>query len=136
MSRTLPALLGYIVWSFVQQFILQDYFLLRLRRLLPNARAAVVAAALLFSQAHLRSPLLTVAALFWGIVSCALFLRYRDLYSLGVVHTVFDLCILVTVPDSVHRQMRVGLVYLQYHTATYSGEPQRPYRVDASMGKS
>ena len=116
--------LGYIVWSFVQQFILQDYFLLRLRRLLANARAAVLAAAFLFSVAHLPSPLLTVAALFWGIASCALFLRYRDLYSLAVAHAILGLCILVTVPDRVHHQMRVGLGYLQYHAATYSAQPQ------------
>ena len=75
-------------------------------------------------MAHLPNPLLTVAALFWGIASCALFLRYHDLYSLAVAHAILGLCILVTIPDSVHHQMRVGLGYLQYHAATHSAQPQ------------
>jgi len=70
---------GYLLWAFEQQFILQDYLLLRLLRILPNESTAVLTAAVLFSTAHLPSPLLTVATLGWGIVACTLFLRYRNL---------------------------------------------------------
>lgn len=105
---------GYILWAFVQQFILQDYFLGRLLRVLPGKSSAVIAASVMFSLAHLPNPLLTVATLVWGAVACVLFLRYRDLYSLGVAHAIFGLCIAFTVPNAIHHQMRVGLGYLRY----------------------
>lgn len=106
---------GYVIWSFVQQFILQDYFFLRFRRLVPTSYGAVAATAILFSLAHLPNPVLTVTTLFWGAAACLLFLRYRDLYSLGAAHAILGLCIAFTVPDAVHHQMRVGLGYLAYH---------------------
>ncbi len=106
---------GYLLWAFEQQFILQDYFLLRLLRILPNRSAAVIAAAVLFSTAHLPSFVLTVATLAWGIVACTLFLRYRNLYALGLVHGVLGLCVAISVPDAVTHHMMVGLGYLRYH---------------------
>lgn len=106
---------GYVIWSFIQQFILQDYFFLRFRRLVPNVNGAIAATAILFSLAHLPNPVLTIATLFWGAASCFLFLRYRDLYSLGAAHAILGLCIAFTVPDAMHHQMRVGLGYLTYH---------------------
>lgn len=104
----------YVAWALVQQFILQDFFFTRLVRLLPSRSAAVAVAGLLFAVAHLPNPLLTVATLVWGVAACALFLRYRDLYSLGVAHAVFGLCLAVTIPNTVHHSMRVGLHYYQY----------------------
>ena len=43
----------------------------------------VVAAAGLFSLAHLPNPVLTPVTLVWGIAACMLFLRYRNIYSPG-----------------------------------------------------
>jgi hypothetical protein len=105
---------GYLLWAFEQQFILQDYFLLRLLRILPNQSVAMIAAAVLFSTAHLPSPVLTAATLAWGIISCALFLRYRSLYALGCVHGILGLCVAISVPDAVTHHMMVGLGYLHY----------------------
>ncbi len=106
--------LGYVTWSFVQQFILQDYFLLRLRRHIRSTSVGIAAVATLFSLAHLPNILLTAGTLIWGYLACTLFLRYRNLYSLGLAHAIFGLCIAVTVPDAVHHQMRVGAGYLNY----------------------
>jgi hypothetical protein len=106
---------GYIVWSIMQQFLLQSYFLLRLLRLLPGKIAPILAAAAIFSLAHLPNPILTPVTFIWGIVACVLFLRYRNIYTLGIAHGIMGLCIAVTVPNSLHRHMRVGLGYLRYH---------------------
>lgn len=106
---------GYLLWAFGQQFILQDYFLLRLRRILPNQSVAIITTAVLFSAAHLPSLVLTVASLAWGVVACTLFLRYRNLYALGLVHGILGLCVAISVPDAVTHHMRVGLGHLQYH---------------------
>jgi hypothetical protein len=106
---------GYIVWSLMQQFLLQSYFLLRLLRLLPGKIAPIVSAAGIFALAHLPNPILTPITLLWGVVSCILFLRYRNIYALGVAHGILGLCVAVTVPNSLHHHMRVGLGYLRYH---------------------
>jgi Type II CAAX prenyl endopeptidase Rce1-like len=106
---------GYLAWSLLQQFILQDYFLLRLLRLIPGkAAAAVSAAAILFASVHIPNPVLMLGTLLWGMAACILFLRYRDLYSLGVAHCLLGICIAVTVPAHIHHGMRVGLGYRQY----------------------
>jgi hypothetical protein len=99
----------------MQQFLLQSYFLLRLLRLLPGKAAPVVAATGIFALAHLPNPILTPITLVWGAVSCILFLRYRNIYALGVAHGILGLCVAVTVPNSLHHHMRVGLGYLRYH---------------------
>lgn len=109
---------GYVVWALLQQFVLQDFFLLRLTRLLPSKGAAVFSAALLFSIAHLPNPVLTVATLVWGLAACAIFLKYRSLYALGLAHGILGICIAITVPNAIHHHMRVGLGYLRY-----DGEP-------------
>jgi membrane protease YdiL (CAAX protease family) len=104
----------YLLWAFLQQFMLQDYFLLRLLRLLPSKTGAVLVAAVLFASAHVPNPLLVVVTLFWGAAACTLFLRYRDLYSLGLAHAIVGMCLAITVPNAVHHHMRVGLGYLRY----------------------
>ena len=106
---------GYIVWSIMQQFLLQSYFLLRLLRLLPGKAAPILAATGIFALAHLPNPILTPITLVWGAISCILFLRYRNIYTLGLAHGIMGLCVAVTVPNSLHHHMRVGLGYLRYH---------------------
>ncbi len=78
----------------------------------PNPSAAVIAAAVLFSAAHIPGLLLTVGTLAWGIVSCTLFLR--TLYALGLVHGILGLCMAISVPDAVTHHIMVGLGYLHY----------------------
>ena len=112
---------GYSLWAFAQQFLLQDFVLLRLLRLLTSRMTAVIMAGGLFAIAHLPNPLLTWAALIWGLASCLLFLRYRNIYSLALAHAIFGICIAVTIPGQVDHNMRVGRGYSTYH-------PPSPHR--------
>jgi hypothetical protein len=105
---------GYAIWSLAQQFLLQDFFLLRLLRLLPSTRAAVITAAGLFAFAHLPSPILTAVTFVWGIAASVHFLRYRNLYLLGLAHAICGICIAVAIPGPVTHNMRVGLGYVTY----------------------
>ncbi len=105
---------AYAVWSGVQQFLLQCFFLSRLLRLLRNPRTAAFAAAGLFAFAHLPNPVLMVLTIVWGSAACLIFLRYRNLYPLAIAHAVLGITIAMVVPGHVDHNMRVGLGYLRY----------------------
>jgi len=115
---------AYTIWAFLQEFLLMDFFLLRLLRLLPNKKTAVMAAACLFALAHLPNPILVPVTLLWGIVACLLFLQYRNLYTLGMAHAIFGICIATTVPGPVDHNMRVGLGYLYYRPPAHHQRSQ------------
>jgi len=115
---------GYALWALMQQFILQVYVLLRFLRLGLRRGTAIAAATLLFAVAHLPNPVLVPAVLVWGAVSCALYLRYRNLYPLALAHGLLGMCLAVTVPNAINHHMRVGLGYLHYpseHRHWHSG---------------
>jgi membrane protease YdiL (CAAX protease family) len=109
---------AYIIWALMQQFILQSYFLLRLLRLLPGKALPILVATGIFALAHLPNPILTPLTFIWGAIACVLFLRYRNIYTLGIAHGIMGLCVAITVPNSLQRHMRVGLGYLRYHPRT------------------
>jgi membrane protease YdiL (CAAX protease family) len=106
---------GYTVWSFVQQYLLQGYFLFRFLRLVPRREWAALAAAIIFAAAHLPNPILTPITLIWGIVACFVFLRCRNVYPLAMAHAILGITVAITVPGPVVHNMRVGLGYLRYH---------------------
>lgn len=105
---------GYILWTFVQQLLMQCFFLPRLLRLLPNPKLAALVAAIIFAAAHLPNPILTPLTLLFGLAACLLFLRYRNLYTLAITHAILGVTLTVTVPAAVHHNMHVGLGYLTY----------------------
>jgi membrane protease YdiL (CAAX protease family) len=105
---------AYALWTFVQQFLMQCFFLSRFLRVLPSPRSAALATALLFALAHLPNPILAPVTLIWGFAACLIFLRYRNLYTLGMAHAIFGIMIAITIPGPVVRNMRVGLGYLTY----------------------
>src|SRR5258708_2817114 len=105
---------GYVLWTLYQQFLLQDYFMPRLTRLLTSEAVAIGLSAVLFAAAHLPNLPLTVATLIWGAVSCSLFRRYRNLYALGFAQGLLGLCFAICLPDAWHHHLRVGLGYLHY----------------------
>ncbi len=106
---------GYFLWTIYQQFLLQDYFLPRMTRILASGPEAMLFVAVLFAAAHLPNLVLTVATFVWGVTSCMLFRRYHNLYAVGLAQGLLGLCFAVCVPDALHHHMRVGLGYLHYH---------------------
>lgn len=113
-TQWVDTFLGYTLWSFLQQFLMQGYFLLRLIRILPDGRWAAIATAGIFALAHLPNPILTPMTLLWGFVACSVFLRFRNIYPLGMAHAIFGICIAVAFPGPVVHNMRVGLGYIRY----------------------
>jgi membrane protease YdiL (CAAX protease family) len=105
---------GYVLWTLYQQFLLNDYFMPRLTRMLTNEVAAITVAALLFAVAHLPNLPLAAATLVWGALSCVLFRRYRNLYALGLAQGLLGLCFAVCIPEALSHHLQVGLGYLNY----------------------
>ena len=105
---------GYTVWAFMQQLLLQGYFLARLLRVVPSKTWAVIIAATVFALVHLPNPILTPVTLLWGLVACFVFLQSRNVYPLAIAHAIFGICVAITVPATMHHNMRVGLGYLTY----------------------
>lgn len=109
--------IGYILWTIYQQFLLQDYFMDRLLRLGVSASSAVIVAGMMFAAAHMPNLVLAAATLVWGVLSCVLFRRYHNIWMLGLAQGLMGLCFAVCVPDYLHHHLRVGLGYLRYHPA-------------------
>lgn len=106
---------GYAVWALVQQLLLQDFFLSRMMRLLPGRRgAAIAAAAGVFAAAHLPNPILTPMTLVCGVIACAAFVKYRNIWTLAMAHALLGVTLAITMPAALIRNMRVGLGYLEY----------------------
>ena len=104
---------GYVLWSFIQEFILNSFFFATLERLL-DQRRAFWSAVFLFVFAHVPNAVLMVATLFLSFVFVNLFRRYRNVYPLGLGHAILGLTIALTVPDRFLAHMRVGLGYLHF----------------------
>ncbi|MGH9521740.1 MAG: CPBP family glutamic-type intramembrane protease [Terriglobales bacterium] len=104
---------GYVLWSFVQEFILNSFFFLTLKRLL-DRRKAVWGTVFLFVFAHIPNPVLMAATLILSAVFVPLFRRYRNIYPLGLGHAILGLTIAITVPDRFLAHMRVGLGYVHF----------------------
>jgi len=104
----------YAIWALVQEFILQSFIYVRLE-LVVGSRWAVLGAACLFALAHVPSPLLTVLSFLGALLFCEMFRRYRNIYTLGLVHAALGLTIASSLPDQLLHHMRVGIGFLVYH---------------------
>lgn len=114
---------AYAIWACAQQFLLQGFFLLRLSRVISGERQAALAAAALFAGAHMPNPFLVPVTLVWGVLSCLLFLRYRNLYPLMIAHAILGITVAMTVPGPVDHNMRVGLGYVVYRQHMHTHHP-------------
>jgi len=104
----------YAIWAFLQQFMLQSFFFVRLESRL-GSRRAVLATTILFAAAHIPNPILTIGSLFAGFFFCEMFRRYRNIFPLGVVHVILGLTMAASVSDALLHHMRVGIGFVQFH---------------------
>jgi len=104
----------YAVWAFLQQFMLQSFFFVRLESLL-GSRRAVLATTILFAAAHIPNPILTIGSALAGFFFCEMFRRYRNIFPLGLVHVILGLAMAASVSDALLHHMRVGIGFVQFH---------------------
>ena len=98
---------AYVPWGIFQQYVLNGYFLNRLDRSLPH-RSAVMLSAALFSGAHLPNWFLMGVTLVAGYVSARIYLRYKNLYFLGMAHGTLGFLLYLVIPDAISHHLVVG----------------------------
>lgn len=112
-DRALLSWAAYLPWGLFQQYILNGYFLNRFGALF-SRRAAPMAAAALFSGAHLPNGFLMVVTLVLGYVCTRIYQRYNNLYFLGLAHATVGFFLFLVVPDSISHHLTVGPGWFQH----------------------
>lgn len=100
-------LLAYCPWGIFQQYLLNGYIANRLLAV-ASARYVPLMAATLFAGAHLPNWFLMAVTFVTGYVSTKIFMRYRNIYFLGLAHAVIGTLLFVVVPDSISHHLTVG----------------------------
>jgi membrane protease YdiL (CAAX protease family) len=65
-------------------------------------------AATLFAGVHLPNWFLMVVTFAMGYYSAKIFMRYRNIYFLGLAHAVIGTALFVVIPDSISHHLTVG----------------------------
>ena len=85
----LPLLGLYPIWGVIQQFLVQGLFAANLAKTELGIRhqlVVVVASALVFASAHLPAADITLATFLLGMAFTPIYLRFRNLWPLGLYH--------------------------------------------------
>ncbi len=98
---------AYIPWGVFQQYLLNGYFANRLMAI-SSARHVPYIAAALFSWSHLPNWFLMLVTFVTGYYSTKLYMKFRNVYFLGLAHGVIGSVLFVVVPDSISHHLTVG----------------------------
>jgi hypothetical protein len=99
----------YCIWGLFQQYALNGYFVNRLTAAHGrHSRAVPVAAAALFALAHVPNWFLTAVTFFAGWLCAHFYLKYRNLYPLGLAHGLLGTVLFLTVPEPITQHFYIG----------------------------
>ncbi|MGC8795089.1 MAG: CPBP family intramembrane glutamic endopeptidase [Bryobacteraceae bacterium] len=118
LRRTPGSLTVYLLWGLVQQWMLNAYFLNRLRQA-GCGRCAPLAATTLFVLAHAPNWFLMAVTLPGGYLATRVYLRYRSLWVLGAAHGLIGFLLNLVIPDEVSGRFLVGPRYVLHRWETY-----------------
>ncbi len=108
-GEAIMGIAAYSIWGLFQQYLLNGYFVNRFNELsgAPPDAVALLAAAL-FAIAHLPNSFLMLVTLIGGYVAAKVYLRYRNLYVLGLAHGVLGFLLSQSLPDWLTGHFYVG----------------------------
>jgi hypothetical protein len=95
-------------WALLQQYMLLGFSNHRLRLIVGQGRASVVATAALFSLLHLPNPALTVACAAGGYIWAREYEREPNLFATAITHGVASAFLANTLPGWLLKNMVVG----------------------------
>ncbi|MBI2063665.1 MAG: CPBP family intramembrane metalloprotease [Candidatus Yanofskybacteria bacterium] len=104
-----------VMWGFLQQCILNGFFVNRLAGFFENENNAGIkwGAGGLFALAHMPNWFLMAVTFFGGWVCAKIYLKHRNLYFLGLAHAIIALLLYLFVPDSIGHHLVVGPEYFK-----------------------
>ncbi|MHC4551016.1 MAG: hypothetical protein ACYTEZ_19880 [Planctomycetota bacterium] len=102
----------YAAWGPIQQYGLCAFVFNRLRQAGLSALGAALCAAVLFAMIHSPNWVLVGVTACAGFVSCLLFRRHPNIFSLGLAHGVLALAVYYAWPPAWHQGLTIGGIYL------------------------
>ncbi len=113
MPRTFMSILAnfstYIGGGIFQQFFLNSFLLLRIKEISRSNIIAVPIAAVLFSLMHAPDWKLMLLTLLGGLLFCILFLRNRNIFTLGLTHATVATAFFVFLIPGLISNFQIGL---------------------------
>ena len=100
-------LVAYCPWGIFQQYLLNGYIANRLLAV-ASARYVPLISGAIFAGAHLPNWFLMMVTFVTGYYSTKVFMRYRNIYFLGLAHAVIGTVLFVVIPDSISHHLTVG----------------------------
>lgn len=97
-NQVIYRVLAYVVISIpVQEIIFRGYMVTRLEQFSKNKYFLISISALLFSLIHwpLNSLLITLGSFIFGVFLANSFVRYRNLYTLMIIHSILGIVLLL-----------------------------------------
>jgi membrane protease YdiL (CAAX protease family) len=107
-GKILTGFLQYIPFGIVQQFFLNSFLYLRLKKVLGNNGAAIICTVTIFSLLHVPNTALMLFTAVGGLIFCYLFSRNRNIFSLGVMHGIVGMIALVLLVPGFMKSFTVG----------------------------
>lgn len=104
---------GYCLWGLFQQYVLNGYFVNRFHDAAP-ARYVPALAGALFATVHLPNWFLMAISFVAGYLCAQIYLKYRNLYFLGIAHGAIGFLLFLVVPDTISRHLTVGPAWFSH----------------------
>lgn len=100
----------YCCWGLFQQYLLNGYFVNRFQEAFPQGthRSIALTASLFFAGVHTPNWFLMIITLAGGYLCARAYLKYRNLFFLGIAHGLVGFLIYLTIPDSISHHLYVG----------------------------
>jgi hypothetical protein len=109
----------YCVWGLFQQYALNGYFVNRFAAAAPGRRIGLVppVAAGCFALVHAPNWFLVGVTFGAGLLCAHFYLKYRNLFPLGVAHGLLGSVLFLSVPDTVSQHFYIGPAALRWQRA-------------------
>ena len=108
LERAVIGFVSYCGWGLFQQYVLNAYFVNRLLAGSASPAQAATLGAACFSCAHTPNWFLMLVGFVAGYCTARVWIRYRNLWFLGLAHGAIGLLLYLVVPDSISHHLNVG----------------------------
>jgi hypothetical protein len=108
LERAIVGFISYCTWGLFQQYVLNAYFVNRWMAVSSNATQAALLGAGCFACAHAPNWFLMLVGFVAGYCCARIWIRYRNLYFLGIAHGAIGSMLYLVIPDAISHHLVVG----------------------------